>query len=141
LDYDEKSLFPKELVYPMRGFAESNESEDFVVVEWQLGVNECPHLENNQCKIYNERPLACKTYPLVDIANYDLDCQGILRMQGLDPLGFSSGVLFTRIENKALESVYERISQYFKKNSPRTLWNFNLEKKKWVRCPVSTASR
>jgi len=33
------------------------------IVEYQLGINVCPHLEGNKCRIYLNRPLACQSYP------------------------------------------------------------------------------
>jgi Fe-S-cluster containining protein len=35
-----------------------------LVYRWILEGKDCPFLKDNQCLIYNERPLRCRTYPL-----------------------------------------------------------------------------
>ena len=66
---EEAKYFPPETVFPLfRSGAE--------VFAYQLGVHECPNLvrENGHmaCKIYEHRPLICKSFPLGQADNGDL---------------------------------------------------------------------
>jgi Fe-S-cluster containining protein len=58
----ESELFPKEIVLPLFRY----ESE---IIAYQVGVDSCPHLScQNElcfCKIYDQRPLTCRVFPMV----------------------------------------------------------------------------
>ena len=59
----EATLFPKEVVSPKLavGVAEPN-----VVILYQLNVNVCPYVNaQNECGVYEERPLICRSFPIV----------------------------------------------------------------------------
>jgi Fe-S-cluster containining protein len=59
----ETGLFPAELISPKLAIG-TNGPE--TVVLYQLNVNCCPHLNTqNQCQIYNRRPLMCQSFPIV----------------------------------------------------------------------------
>ena len=62
---DERTLFPDELVSPHVGLGWGSPSGPKHVVSYQLNVNDCPNLsEDNRCKVYDKRPLVCQAFPL-----------------------------------------------------------------------------
>jgi Fe-S-cluster containining protein len=43
-------------------------SKNTIVITWTLDHDDCPFIsEENKCKIYNDRPLVCQTYPIVAV--------------------------------------------------------------------------
>ena len=75
------------LILPRIGVADEKKSPIKILAYQMMGVekngNTCPFLDNESgkrsphggfpCKIYQERPLACKTYPLIEINPISLD--------------------------------------------------------------------
>ena len=66
---EEKELFPKNLVSPATGLGWGTSGPKHII-HYQLNSNTCPHLdENNLCKIYDNRPLVCQSFPLISIGH------------------------------------------------------------------------
>jgi len=63
LSPSEIKYFPKEGIIPSlgKGKDKNNISK---IIRYQLIGNICPNLETNKCKIYENRPLFCKRFPL-----------------------------------------------------------------------------
>jgi Fe-S-cluster containining protein len=76
------------LILPRIGISEKKESSDIEILAYQMmGIekngNTCPFLDIDTdkksphggfpCKIYENRPLACKTYPLIELDPVTLD--------------------------------------------------------------------
>jgi len=40
----------------------SNKTE---ILEWDLGSRSCPFYSNHKCLVYKDRPLACKSFPVI----------------------------------------------------------------------------
>ena len=65
----EAEVFPREVIAPLFRYGE-------VVIAYQVTVNRCPHLNvDNNCAIYEKRPLLCQAFPLM---NNDLLCPIII---------------------------------------------------------------
>lgn len=66
---DELDLFPRDLIFPSAGLGKSREKIESIR-EYQLNAHICPHIdENNYCKIYINRPLSCRRFPLIPITH------------------------------------------------------------------------
>ena len=59
----EKSLFPEENIAPCHAFFDL-ENNQTIIMDYALNTNHCPNLlPDNQCTIYEKRPLICKGFP------------------------------------------------------------------------------
>jgi Fe-S-cluster containining protein len=54
--FKEEEITPAQIIYDLK-------NNKVIVVQYCLKTNYCPKLVNNQCSIYNDRPLICKLYP------------------------------------------------------------------------------
>lgn len=59
---EEISIFPMELVFPCLSIGRRGQAKTIIL--FQLGVMRCPFLTGNGCRIYDNRPLACQTFPI-----------------------------------------------------------------------------
>ena len=60
---NEVKLFQKRNIKPCLGIGKSPTHGSFKIFTYQLKENICPHLKDNSCTIYQERPLICRFYP------------------------------------------------------------------------------
>ncbi len=60
---NEVKLFRKGAIKPCLAIGKSPTHSRFKIITYQLTEDICPHLKNNSCTIYQERPLVCKGYP------------------------------------------------------------------------------
>lgn len=68
LKLEEFKLFPPEIVSPQFGVGTRTSLKPRHILSYQLNVNVCPHLtEDNNCRIYNNRPLSCRAFPLISL--------------------------------------------------------------------------
>jgi Fe-S-cluster containining protein len=75
LSPDETHLFARETVFPL--FRRGGE-----ITAYQVGVNECPNLQlDGKCGIHDQRPLACRAYPIHDRGILRSDCKFISEHQ------------------------------------------------------------
>ncbi|MFA5333896.1 MAG: YkgJ family cysteine cluster protein [Candidatus Nanoarchaeia archaeon] len=66
--------FAKELgirlkISPLRGFL--GKDKKICVFKWFMDHDECPFLLNNSCRIYNNRPLVCRSFPYLPPFSYE----------------------------------------------------------------------
>ena len=71
LSPEESRLFAPEAVVPL--FRRGSE-----VVAYQVRASRCPQLQGNLCRIYDDRPLACRAFPLGENGIKSCDCSGTL---------------------------------------------------------------
>jgi Fe-S-cluster containining protein len=64
LNTEEVKFFPPDTTHPL--FRSNGR-----VIAYQVGVRVCPNLEKGRCRIYNDRPLGCRTFPLVGFHQVD----------------------------------------------------------------------
>jgi len=130
----EVKLFPKEHIYPNRGWGLKGRARPRpkLIYAYQLDLKVCPHLRGNLCGIYENRPLGCQGYPfegLEPIARYMVhpECRWFkLYLKNK-----------TDIKIEALEEVKanKRIGAYLAmvlKAAEGPDWIYNLTTKKWV---------
>lgn len=56
------------------------------IIAYQLATKRCPHLVGGQCGIYEQRPLICQAYPVIQRGLVDSDCT-FVKEHGLIELG------------------------------------------------------
>ena len=86
LSKEEAEVFPPDTVSPSIG--RGHDVDNITVTRYQINQAHCPHLiEDNQCQIYDKRPLVCRRFPLMfssgnitNIAHGD-DCKFISRKE------------------------------------------------------------
>lgn len=135
---DETALFPSDVVFPYAGIGKMGHPKR--IVEFQLGVNTCPHLERNTCRIYFNRPLACRSYPTIIFGIEPLkvyleeNCRWLkeciktgkltwVRKEGI----FKPQILAPR-ELEAAFKLYEYDTRF---GHSKDLWFFDLKRKTW----------
>ena len=132
----ETKLFPREHIYPNKGWGLKGRARPrpLVIYAYQLDMNRCPHLRGNLCEIYENRPLACRGYPLEGLEPIgkiilDPDCRFI--KQHLD-----KGEIIRQIEAPEELAANGTLRLYLAgalANSEEPSWTFDLTTKKWKR--------
>lgn len=75
---EEVHLFPEELVKPYLGIGKRTHESKFQVVAYQLIAETCPHLADDGCTRYNERPVTCRQFPFsLDLDEEDESLLGV----------------------------------------------------------------
>ena len=130
---EETKCFPEELVKPYFGIGKRPYDPKFKVLAYQLTTPDCPHLVEDKCTNYEERPVSCRQYPFsldpdpeeVALLGVDMNCSAAVEL-----VSGSDG----RIEFPNKESA-EKLLELKKKASenPRRSWLYDLEHNKWVR--------
>jgi len=135
----ERNNFSKGIIKPHIGIGKKPTDRKFRIIAYQMIENICPHLENKICKIYDNRPVACRAFPLyphiiigegvtmkIDPACIALKRLGIRFLQ--EDVVFTQGSL----ENEMINAnELSRISSQANKNIKRT-WIFDLKSDKWI---------
>jgi Fe-S-cluster containining protein len=123
----EAILFPKDLVLPKISLGTTKPEHTII---YQLNVNSCPHLNNEQtCRIYPRRPLMCKAFPIVGEAISNKCTIFSYRKPGLvfdEP--------FSMDEQLAASIQFEEyLKMQLKKHGQKgfKLWEYDLDTKKW----------
>ena len=113
----EVKYFPKDLVFPL--FRKGDN-----IFAYQVGANICPNLFYNECRIYENRPLGCKTFPLK--YTYDIDfnlCTFVKEHKG------------GKWDMKSFETQIKAIKEQIKEAevTPEATEMYLFEQKKWIR--------
>ena len=74
---EEIHLFTEELVKPYLGIGKRPHMTNFKVIAYQLASDSCPHLVENSCRRYDERPTSCRQFPF----SLDLDAARALGLE------------------------------------------------------------
>ena len=131
---EERELFPESIVRPAVGIGRGPKGMDFLVIAYQLVEDTCPHLEENLCKIYTERPESCRQFPFSLRHNsegklqvgFDLNCPSL---KALLEGELGAGIRFDarphakRLLAVDLEATIE----------PGRAWYFDLKNNEWRR--------
>ena len=125
-------LFPSKLISPKIAIGASRPKK---IVAYQLNVSVCPHInERNECRIYDKRPLACKSFPFeIELlrSTVSVKCPQIgskMKVEEFREVEMSG----TEIEasQKVNRYLLNRYQKYFKKGT--NLWKFDLKTRKWI---------
>ncbi len=130
---EETHLFPDELVKPYLGIGKRPHMDKFQVIAYQLVSDSCPHLVDNSCNRYDERPTSCRQFPFsldLDEENepllgVDMNCPAAVEL-----INNTDGLLeFTDRDNaERLLELKRRVLE-----NPRRAWVYDLATMKWVR--------
>jgi len=135
---NEIQLFSQKEIYPFHGIGKSPDDEKFKISVYQLGVKNYPHLNDNGCTIYSKRPLACKSYPFEPFRiapdgeiqlTFDVECTGILELQGRNPSEFADGKISAPVELRYCLILLEKVAKIQQEEELK--WSFDLQTKKW----------
>ena len=128
----ETRLFPSKLISPQVAIGVKKPKN---IISYQFNVNVCPHInEKNECRIYDKRPLACKSFPLeVTLLGSTASVQCPIIGRRMKEGEFREAE-FSAPEIEASEKInnylWNRYQKYFKVGSK--MWNFDLKTKKWI---------
>lgn len=129
LSEEETKMFNKRHIAPHFGIGDEKPTH---IISHQLALAVCPQInENNECKIYNMRPLVCRSFPLTTRLSRriaDLKCPQTGRYCRE---GEICPVEFSEIEEEALQRIEEYLWSCFRRYGTK-LWRFDLATKKWV---------
>jgi Fe-S-cluster containining protein len=129
----EVHLYPEELVKPYLGIGKRPHMDKFRTIAYQLVADSCPHLVDNCCSRYGERPTSCRQFPFsldLDEENepllgVDMNCPAAVEL-----IHNTDGLLeFTdRDDAERLLELKRRVLE-----NPRRAWVYDLATMKWVR--------
>ncbi len=138
-------LFPNEIglfeeihIRPYLAIGKSLTHASFRIIAYQLTENVCPHLKDNSCTIYHERPNSCRGYPFVSskdksVAYFSTDkfCTVIKKKKN----EFAGVVDLVYCESmKAKFEGMERLQVYnILRNRKIRRWIYDLRTEKWKR--------
>jgi len=131
---DERDLFPESVVSSAVGLGRGPHERGFRIIAYQLKENTCPHLGEDECNIYADRPASCRQYPFFlgretdgsELIGLDLNCPSLVAMVEDDPrprLRFEARPYAERLQNAELEA----------SSHPDKAWFFDLQCMKWIK--------
>ena len=131
---EERGLFPEPIMRPAVGIGRRPEERDFLVVAYQMTEDTCPHLEENQCRIYTDRPASCRQFPFSLRHNtegkmqigFDLNCPSLRTLLERVPsprIRFDARPHAERLLGVEMEAI----------GDPGRAWYFDLRSKEWRR--------
>jgi Fe-S-cluster containining protein len=143
LTKNEVKLFPRDIVSPSFGRGK-NASNIYAITRWQINVNVCPFLmQNNECKIYEKRPLTCRRFPLMSLdimrtrIAYAKGCSFVDKIE--KELGYELDYLFspdTFIAKESWEALRTEIrlmelNNFDAESQGMDIFTYNLKTKQW----------
>ncbi|MFH1327995.1 MAG: YkgJ family cysteine cluster protein [Candidatus Bathyarchaeota archaeon] len=144
LTLEETKLFPEKFVSPSYGIGYGGKDGPKHILLYQLTVKQCPHLsEGNLCKIHEERPLACRAFPLESVGPFGTIVEkptycrfledyirkhGPLNTQFMTPENFIAPEEWAA-SSKILEQMQEMLIGH--NRDMDFFWSFSLKTNKW----------
>jgi Fe-S-cluster containining protein len=128
---DEVNLINKDNVNPAIGQGTCPKDPEFRIIAYQLTENDCPHLKDNICEIYDQRPNSCRQFPFSmepgaqgPLLSIDLNCPAIVQL-------IDSGNRFKFMERENAEKflIIKKMVQL----KPKLYWFYNLKTNEWER--------
>ena len=131
---DERRLFPESKVMPTVVVGRRPHGRGFRVIAYQLTEDTCPHLKEDLCSVYQERPASCRQFPFSlgagqdgsRLVGFDLSCPSLKNL-------FESG----RVPHPSPDTMHyaemlSSVEQEALKN-PNRAWYFDLRTRRWRR--------
>lgn len=130
---EETVHFPEEHVKPYLGVGKRPYDPRFNIVAYQLTTSICPHLVDEKCIIYPNRPSTCRQYPFSldpdpaegTLLGVDMNCPAAVEL-----INASDGILAFPERDSAEKLL--TLKQLAAEN-PRKAWLYDLDTGKWVR--------
>ena len=63
---EETHYFPADMISPCQAVGSYPGDSKFTIITYQLNRNICPKLNDNKCTIYENRPITCRSFPVID---------------------------------------------------------------------------
>lgn len=127
LTENEAKLFPSNIVSPKLSLG-MNSPE--IIIMYQLNVKCCPNVnEKNLCQVYENRPLICRSFPVISGAISNKCKMFSYRKPGLtydEPYTMNRQIEASAKLDKYIEN---RIKRHFKKGIK--LWEYDLATNRW----------
>ncbi|MCX8150961.1 MAG: YkgJ family cysteine cluster protein [Candidatus Bathyarchaeota archaeon] len=124
----EATRFPQELVSPKVAIGITDPK---IVVLYQLNVNVCPYINSqNVCEKYEDRPLMCRSFPIVA---GDLSNRCTVFSYRIKGVSYSDSYSMEKQLDASVKfTLYlkNRIKKYYQKGLK--VWEYNLATKNWV---------
>ncbi|HJW97247.1 MAG TPA: YkgJ family cysteine cluster protein [archaeon] len=122
---DEVHLFPKEIVSPSVAIGHTPTK----IISYQLNVETCPHLKNNECSLHDQKPLICRAFPLTVSPTFNIQSEKscpLLRNAGekIDFNGPEEEEAVKKLENRFMDLA---------ETAFLPSWCFDLRTKKWIK--------
>jgi hypothetical protein len=145
---DEAKLFPRELIFPSAGVGTDQNAPlgPKRILSYQLNADTCPHItEKNTCRIYEKRPLVCRTFPLISMGQIGVTIAEPQQCLFVETTEKERGSLtkLLPLTPKKIEAVSEWVSAYLMdcstnsliqfRLSGETIWKFDLANKEWFK--------
>ncbi len=124
----ETHLFPAEMIAPKLAVGETKPE---AVILYQVMVNCCPHVtKENSCPIYERRPLMCRSFPIIAGAISNRCRVFSYRKPGVH----YSEPFHMKEQLQASDKLTKHIRISVRKRSKKglTLWEYDLNSKKWL---------
>ena len=129
----ETGVFPPAMVRPYLGLGLEPSHPGFKVIAHQLKAQDCPHLKGNSCRVYENRPSACRQFPFnLDpgpggemLLGVDLNCPAAQELTREDLEG-------SRVPGLESASRLYRVKREARENEDQ-LWVYDLESESWSR--------
>jgi Fe-S-cluster containining protein len=128
---DELKLFNEDQVTPAIGQGRTPKDQDFQIIAYQLTENDCPHLKNNICEVYDQRPTSCRQFPFSmdpgtqgSVLGIDTNCPAIIQL-------LDSGNRFEFKEREDAEKLL--IIKTMVQLQPKLYWFYDLKTNNWKR--------
>jgi len=130
---EETSLFPPEQVEEYLGYGRSPSDKRFKVLAYQLNASNCPHLVDNLCSIYPNRPASCRQFPFSldptpdgdTLLGVDMNCPTAVEM-----INNHENIVSLPSRGSALR-LYELKKIVL--NAPTRVWIYDLFSHSWIR--------
>jgi len=136
----EIDLFPHDKEELCLGKGISPNHPEFVIWGFQLIDDTCPHLFENRCTIYENRPMVCRAYPFKMnsvtatgelVFSISPECRALKKAIESEKYreGMASRSLYESEMAKYIGYWLNNFQRWIKKED--TPWLYNLEKKEW----------
>ena len=136
----EIDFFPHDHVEPCIGKGRSPNHPKFVIWAFQLIDETCPHLYENRCKIYENRPEFCRAYPFrmhsriakgEFVLTIDPECRALKKAS--DTKEYREGMDAPESYDTAIAKKIGFWTIDFQKwkKKDETPWIYNLETREW----------
>jgi len=131
----ETKLFPKDLIKPFFGSGTKGRSRPrpATIFAYQIATNVCPHIKpDNQCAIYENRPLMCQSYPFegMGIVLIHRECPTIAK-------SVKEGEIIENIIAPEEKKANTLLARYTWKHVGSPMWYFDLKNQKWKILPTN----
>ena len=131
----ERKLFPSEYIHPRYGEGRKPSHRKFRILAYQMSANVCPHLADNKCQIYENRPLICRSYPWIPNRTVDTDCS--FWKDRVDPYGQWVTIADSYVDEL---SAREKIRKDMDVRKPNQMWEYDVATKSWGKAEASRFS-